>query len=142
MPVAVLSRVRRPGIASRRLRRVVAHVLRKNRVRADTAVSIVLVSDREMRRLNRKFLRKNRPTDVLAFPGGDHDFLGEVVISADRARAQAKAAGHDPTTEIAFLAAHGVLHLLGLDDRTAMDRSRMMRRQRKLLSELGIEVRG
>lgn len=143
MPVAVISRVRRPGIAPRRLRRVVAHVLRKNRASADnTQVSVVLVSDREIRRLNHRFLRKARPTDVLAFPGGDTTFLGEVIISVDRAKAQAKSAGHDLPTEIALLAAHGVLHLLGHDDRTSVGRARMMRRQQRLLSELGIEVKG
>lgn len=142
MPAIVLAKVRRPGIAPRRLRRVLAHVLRRQRAPRRAQVTVVLVSDSAIRVLNRKFLRKDRSTDVLAFPGEDRTFLGEVVISVDRARAQAKAAGHNPAAEIALLAAHGVLHLLGYDDRTAGQRARMMRRQRRLLHELGIEVRG
>ncbi len=142
MPAVVLAKVRRPGIAPRRLRRVLAHVLRRHRAPARAQVTVVLVSDRAIRVLNRRFLRKDRSTDVLAFPGGDRSFLGEVVVSVDRARAQAKAAGHDPATEIALLAAHGLLHLLGYSDRTAARRAWMMRRQRRLLHELGIEVRG
>lgn len=142
MPAIVLAKVRRPGITPRRLRRVLVHVLRRQRAPRRAQVTVVLVSDSAIRVLNRKFLRKDRSTDVLAFPGEDRTFLGEVVISVDRARAQAKAAGHNPAAEIALLAAHGVLHLLGYDDRTAGQRARMMRRQRRLLHELGIEVRG
>lgn len=142
MPAIVLAKVRRPGITPRRLRRVLVHVLRRQRAPRRAQVTVVLVSDSAIRVLNRKFLRKDRSTDVLAFPGEDRTFLGEVVISVDRARAQANAAGHNPAAEIALLAAHGVLHLLGYDDRTAGQRARMMRRQRRLLHELGIEVRG
>jgi len=142
MPAVVLAKVRRPAITPRRLHRVMAHVLRRQGAPAHAQVTLVLVSDRAIRSLNRRFLRRDRTTDVLAFPGEDRAFLGEVVISVDRARAQAKEAGHDPAAEIALLAAHGVLHLLGYDDRTAAQRARMMRRQRRLLHELGIEVRG
>jgi probable rRNA maturation factor len=142
MPAVVLAKVRRPGIAPPRLRRVLAHVLRRHHAPRRAQVTVALVSDRAIRALNRRFLRKDRSTDVLAFPGGDRLFLGEVVVSVDRARAQAKTAGHDPATEIALLAAHGLLHLLGYDDRTAARRARMMRRQRRLLHELGFEVRG
>ena len=141
MRVSVLSQVTRPGIRADRLARVVRHVLRRERAPRASEVTVALVSDAAIRTLNRRFLKRDRPTDVLAFPGG-RPFLGDVAVSVPRARAQARAAGHPVASEIALLAAHGALHLLGYDDRTGAQRARMMRRQRALLGELGIEVRG
>jgi len=137
----VISQVARPGIRAAHLRRVVAHVLRAEDVPTSASVTVVLVTDAMIRRLNRRFLDKDRPTDVLAFPG-EPPALGEVAISVQRARAQARAIGHPAAVEIALLAAHGTLHLLGYDDRAAADRARMMRRQAALLGEMGIRVRG
>jgi len=141
VPVSVLSRVARPGIRADRLARVVEHVLRREGAPVNASVTVVLVTDAATRRLNRRFLGKDRATDVLAFPG-DPPSLGDIAISVERARAQARRAGHPMAVEIALLAAHGALHLLGYDDRTRGHRADMMRRQRALLGELGIEVQG
>jgi probable rRNA maturation factor len=112
---------------------------------------VALVSDRAIRALNRVFLHHDYPTDVLAFPAGGGAgaraasagrYLGDVVISVDRARVQARTAGHPLGTEIALLAVHGVLHLLGYDDHLPRQASRMARRQQMLLAEAGIEVSG
>lgn len=138
----VVSRVARPGIGLRRLRRVVEHVLRRERAPRGAGLTVVLLSDRAVRTLNQRFLRRDRPTDVLAFPARDRAYLGDVVVSVARARVQARAAGHAVGTEVALLATHGVLHLLGYDDRTASQRARMMSRQQVLLRELHITVRG
>jgi probable rRNA maturation factor len=139
--ITVVVRVARPGITPSRLRRLLRHILRREGAPASVALTVVLTSDREIRDLNRRFLRRDRPTDVLAFPAGD-GFMGDVVVSVDRARAQARAAGHSVATEVAFLASHGVLHLLGYDDRTRRGRAAMLRRQRVLLGEVGVQVRG
>lgn len=141
MTVTILSRVRRPGITASRLRRVIRHVLRRERAPAAAQLTVLLVSDGEIRRLHRRFLRKDRVTDVLAFPAGS-GYLGDVVVSVDRARAQARTVGHSPAAEVAFLAAHGALHLLGHTDRTPPARAAMLRRQRMLLSEVGVRVVG
>lgn len=132
-------------MSTRALRAVVGHVLRRERCPAGTGVGVVLVSDAVIRRLNRRYLRRDRPTDVLAFPPappGGNRFLGEVIISADRARVQARSAGHGLQTELALLAVHGILHLLGYDDRSRRGAAVMARRQRRLVSEAGFEVRG
>ncbi|HEV8354577.1 MAG TPA: rRNA maturation RNase YbeY [bacterium] len=158
MRVLVHSRVRRPGIAARALRRIALAALRAERMPAQTEVSIILVGDASIRRLNRRFLGKDRPTDVLAFPllpGGPptrerarpasnhrHRLLGEIVISINRARQQAKAAGHAVRTEVALLAVHGVLHLAGFDDRSSAGARRMHGREREILRVLGEDVRG
>lgn len=151
MQVHVALHVRRPGITVRRLRQVAGHVLRRQRCAADTEVALALVSDAEIRRLNRRFLGLDRPTDVLAFPVGTDGpripgtgarHLGDVVISVDRARAQARAVGHPLSTEIALLVVHGLLHLLGYDDGRRADTAKMTRRQRLLAAEAGFEVAG
>ncbi|HXF83503.1 MAG TPA: rRNA maturation RNase YbeY [bacterium] len=141
MRVAVLVRTARPGIRPDRLRRVVRHVLRRAGAPQHAEITVALVTDAAIRRLNRRFLGRDRPTDVLAFPLGPRG-SGDVAISVPRARVQARQAGHPVSVELALLAAHGALHLLGHDDRRPRQREAMMRRQRALLGELGIEVRG
>lgn len=83
----------------------------------DTFV-VRFVSDREMRRLNRLYRDKDRPTDVLSFPGGtelDGCHLGDVVVSVPTARRQAEQADHSVDRELRVLILHGVLHCLGYD---------------------------
>jgi probable rRNA maturation factor len=147
--VEVVARVPVPVRWERLVRRVVRHVVRRHRRSGRVRVGVALVGDGEIRRLHRRFLGTDRATDVLAFPGDGGRpsrsgalWLGEVVISVDRARVQARRAGHPPGAEVALLAAHGVLHLLSYDDRRRPDAERMARRQRRLLRELRIEVRG
>lgn len=155
--VTVARLARRAGVSNRALRAAIGYVLRREGCPVGTEVSVALVSDAVIRRLNRRYLRRDRPTDVLAFPlaplgpnprkphgsdRGGNRHLGEVIISTDRARAQARSAGHPMRAELALLAVHGVLHLLGYDDRSRRAAAVMARRQRRLVSEAGFTVRG
>src|SRR5207249_2235881 len=108
------------------------------------SVSLVLTSDERIRTLNRDFLETDRPTDVLSFPLADPGdledrgrelFLGEIYISVDTARAQARAARRPYRREVAHLAIHGLLHLLGYDHATAAARRRMTAIESRLLRE-------
>jgi len=86
-------------------------------LRADGAdraeISVTLLSDDEIRSLNRTYLERDRPTDVLAFTL-DHDpLLGDVYVGVDRARIQADEAGVSLREELVRLAVHGTLHVLG-----------------------------
>jgi probable rRNA maturation factor len=114
-------------------------------------VSIVIVDDAEITRLNRQYLQRNRPTNVIAFPMASGDpmtlpshLLGDVVISAETAKRQAEAAGRETGEEILFLMIHGVLHLLDYDhEKNAEERRKMEAKERELLSlvsssELGV----
>ena len=139
MTVTIIARVPRPGITTSRLRRVIQHILRRERASSPAHLTVLLVSDSRIRALNRRFLGRDHSTDVLAFPAGG-GYLGDIVVSVDRARVQARAAGHPPGSEVAFLAAHGTLHLLGYDDATPRARAAMLRRQRALLGEVGVRV--
>src|SRR4051812_4758750 len=83
--------------------------------RARGAMTVAIVSDARVRALNRKFRKKDKPTDVLSFPSDEKGFLGDVVIAEGVARRQAREAGHPLATELRVLALHGLLHLLGYD---------------------------
>jgi probable rRNA maturation factor len=86
----------------------------------DCEVHVLLTGDRTIRELNRRFRDHDSATDVLSFPDGERlptgrVLLGEIVVSVDAARRQARALGHDEVHEIQELVLHGTLHLLGYD---------------------------
>lgn len=85
----------------------------------------LLTTDSEMQQLNQRFLGHDYPTDVLSFPSGGDDHLGDLAISVGRAVEQAELFGHSLETEICILMLHGLLHLLGHDHEK--DRGRMRR---------------
>jgi len=101
-------------------------------------LSIALVSDREIRALNRRWRRKDRTTDVLAFPLLEPQSLGDVVISLDTARRQAREGGWPLATELRRLLAHGILHCRGYDHERAADARRMAAAERRLLGTKGM----
>jgi probable rRNA maturation factor len=101
-------------------------------------LSIALVSDREMRALNRRWRRKDRPTDVLSFPLLEPDSLGDVVISLDTARRQAGQGGWPLATELRRLLAHGILHCRGYDHEQRAGARRMAAAERRLLGREGM----
>jgi len=106
----------------------------------------VLSGDGLLRELNRIYRGIDEPTDVLSFcqeegsplaSASDNALiLGDVVVSLDRARVQAAERGHSLEHEIAFLVAHGVLHLLGYDHETVEDESYMTKRTIHILRTL------
>lgn len=104
---------------------------------APESFSIALVSDRRIAALNRRYRGLARPTDVLSFGGGSNGYLGDVVISAQAARRQARRFRHSLEEEIKLLILHGLLHLMGYDHET--DNGRMNRRERALRHRLGLE---
>jgi probable rRNA maturation factor len=101
------------------------------------AFTCLLTGDRELRRLNRQFLKRNYATDVLAFPApGPDTFLGEMAISVDRAYQQARRHGHRVEEEIGVLMLHGLLHLLSMDHEA--DRGQMARAETRWRKKLGL----
>ena len=105
-------------------------------------LSLELVGDRRMRRLNRMYRKNDRTTDVLAFPMREsHNpcpmLLGDVVISVPTARRQAKESGRSLGDELAALLVHGVLHLCGYDhERSPREAVRMRRRETAIIKLL------
>jgi probable rRNA maturation factor len=118
-----IARVNRRDIAEF-TRKVLLALERQHRLRKPLSeVSIALVDDATMRRLNRTFRHTNKTTDVLTFPA-DSSYadprnearpLGDIVISVDQARRQAMQEKHSVATEVRYLIVHGILHALGYD---------------------------
>ena len=93
-------------------------------------VHVLLVSDRRMAALHRQFLNQSGPTDVITFTHG------EMFISAETARRQAKQFGNPFLRELELYVVHGLLHLLGFDDRNERDGRKMKAMQEKILNQL------
>jgi probable rRNA maturation factor len=140
--VEVVNRQRRRKIVAKQWREFTEKALRA--IGGDNgSATVVFVSDEAIKKLNRRFRGKSFATDVLSFPteaeafeseNGSH--LGEVVISVERAAAQAKANRLSFSSEIAQLILHGLLHLCGYDHET--DNGKMNRLELKLRRKLGI----
>ena len=137
-------------LSGRWLHRVLREVLRREPSLAglQVEVSVALVDDRTIARLNRRFRGKEGPTDVLSFPmaetpdepqpEGGCVLLGEVIISVPRALEQAARYGHSPQRELAYLAVHGCLHLLGYDHHDPASRRIMRAREEAALAACGL----
>ncbi len=103
------------------------------------AISIVLVSDEYITQLNKQFLDKNKPTDVLAFPWNEDYLWGEVYISVDRAQEQSKYYQVNFTQELARLIIHGMLHLMGYDDQQRDTKISMENREEFYLEKMNMK---
>lgn len=133
--IGIENRQRRPVVLAR-LRQTARLTLRALGV-ADHEVGLTLVGDRRIRALNGRYRGVRRRTDVLAFPlAGPAPILGEVVISVETARRQASRLGHSLAQELDLLVIHGLLHLVGYDDRDPGEARLMHARELELLSRL------
>lgn len=116
-------------------------------------IGLRLTDDAEIQTLNVQFRQQNQPTDVLSFAALEVDlpqneemladvplYLGDIVISVDTAQRQAQQQEHSLETELAWLAAHGLLHLLGWDHPDEDSLMCMLNQQVKLLKTIGITV--
>lgn len=120
-------------------------------------IDVSITNDKTIQRINREMREVDRPTDVLSFPSfdlapgelpGTEDAdpatdlvpLGDMVISLERVRAQAKEYGHSNRRELGYLVVHSVLHLLGYDHLDeGPQKARMREREEAIMAELGIE---
>lgn len=143
LDLTVITEARVPtGLDERVLVPFAAHVLASEGAIGAWTVCVVFTSDEALQRLHAQFIGLDSPTDIMTFPYGEEvgelaqrQFGGDIVISVDRAREQATDDDWNLATELRFLVAHGLLHLLGWDDHTPADRQAMLGRQRALLSE-------
>jgi probable rRNA maturation factor len=117
---------------------------------ASSELSLRLTSDREIQTLNSQYRHQDCPTDVLAFAALEDEFfhkidlneplyLGDIIISLDTACRQAISQDRSPIIELAFLASHGLLHLLGWDHPDSESLERMLAKQTNLLQLIGID---
>jgi len=138
MSVEIVSRFAGKKIRVRRLKETARRIL--GLLRQDHAeLSLALVDNREMQKLNARYRDKNEPTDVLAFPAGKAllpgmQVLGDVVISVEKAEEQARKRRKTLGQEIRTLLIHGILHLLGYDHERSRREARVMRGMEKKVS--------
>ncbi len=130
-----------PDIVSNAIEAALAHRGRSGEI------TVTLVDDEAIHEINRSYRNVDRPTDVISFPSEEGEsiaaipdgFLGDIIISVPRARAQAEEYGHSFRRELSFLAVHGTLHLLGYDHMTDEEAKEMFGLQEEILREMGIE---
>ena len=140
MSAAVANRQDRVAVSPARLARTAGRALAAvGRVAGD--VDVLVVDDPAIKRLNRIHRGVDRRTDVLAFPletpGTPSPLVGQIVISAETARRQARRVDVALATELDLLVTHGVLHLVGYDDRDPIEARLMHEREREILSTRG-----
>lgn len=101
-------------------------------------ITILLADNRKLRDLNRNFRGKDKPTNVLSFPGHEKTYAGDIAMAFGVTRDEAKVAGKSLADHAVHLAVHGVLHLAGHDHERAGDAKVMEALEVKILARLGI----
>ena len=127
-----------PGVAGDELEALAAFVLSSEGATGSWEITVALVDDARLLSLHRDFMGIDTPTDIMTFPADEsagETQGGELIISVDHAMTQAVAWGLSPGEEIAFLVAHGLLHLCGWRDDTDEQRARMLERQHVLIDQ-------
>ncbi len=100
--------------------------------------NVIIVDDAHMQEINQTFAQKDATTDVLSFPSGLDDEVGDVFISIDKATLQADELGHSLEREVGFLTVHGLLHCLGYTHETEEDLAKMTELQETILAPLNL----
>ena len=133
------------------IEQLLQHAAKEENVRDGAEVSITFVDNEKIREINRDYRGKDQPTDVISFAleemgeeeieivGADlPPVLGDIIISAPKAREQAEEYGHSFMRELGFLVVHGFLHLLGYDHETEEEEKVMFAKQEQLLQQFGL----
>ncbi|NQV89260.1 MAG: rRNA maturation RNase YbeY [Parcubacteria group bacterium] len=102
-------------------------------------ISVAFISPEEMREFNRTLRGKDCLTDVLSFELNEESLKGEVLISYDQAKRQAKEVGHSVRKEVMFLLVHGILHIFGHDHEKPAEKEKMFVLQEQILKALGVD---
>jgi probable rRNA maturation factor len=146
MSVDIVSRVRGRKLPLRRIKHTAEKIL-DFVDESESELSLAFVGNAAIAKLNKKYRRKSKATDVLSFPAesaanGGPGLLGDVVISVDKARNQAQAGGWTLAQEIDRLLIHGIVHLLGYDHERSSKDARVMRALEKKIAHAVCGKRG
>ena len=155
--VYIDAEVETPAAVEEQIRRSVLAALEEEQVDVPCIVAVCVTDDAGIHQTNLEMRGVDRPTDVLSFPmfelepeekpraewaepDTDKVPLGDMMLSLERARAQAEEFGHSPEREVCYLAVHSVLHLLGYDHLDeGPEKARMRAREEAIMAELGLE---
>ena len=140
--IRITDTYRRIEFNSARLKRMFRALCERFAVkRAD--ISVVIVGDAQIKKVNKEFLGRSYVTDVISFDLSDENSDGrvfELVINAQEARRQAKSRGHDVEAELALYVVHGFLHDVGFDDAKQREAARMHAMEDEILDEFGYGI--
>ena len=131
------------------VRRCCNAVLKLENFEGPAEISVTFTDNAGIKELNKQYRDKDIETDVLSFPMGENGvydtdmetgakILGDVVISMEKARDQAELYGHSLQREVGYLTAHSVLHLLGYDHETGLERVHMREKEEMVMEQLGL----
>jgi probable rRNA maturation factor len=135
MPVEIVQRGAGKNLPGRKIKKIALTILEL--VGEENAeLSLALIGNLEIKKLNARYRKKDYATDVLSFPVEgivlkETRLLGDVVVSVEKAAEQAKARGHSSEQELVTLLIHGVVHLIGYDHERSAREARAMRRVEK-----------
>lgn len=136
------------------IKKAIKYVLKNSNMSEDYEISVTITDNSQIREINREFREIDKETDVLSFPMLEFSEpempleeeetdeimpLGDIVISLEKAAAQATEYSHSTQREIAFLTVHSMLHLLGYDHIEEEDRLKMREREKQIMKELDLE---
>ena len=133
-----------PDVPADLVENAAAAALKQQAAPPEADLTIVLTDDEQLHELNLQWMGVDGPTDVLSFPSEEIDpesgnrYLGDILISVERAAAQAQAVGHAVEAEIQLLVVHGVLHLMGHDHADPEEKASMWKAQAEILAQLGL----
>lgn len=149
MPIIIENRQKKISVDRRSVRRAMSKIMKYLNC-SDMVISLLFVNDNDITEINRRYLNRDYPTNVLAFSLAAGEFgninpniLGDIVISVDTAYKDACESGIEFNDEMAFLMIHGVLHLLNYDHEIARPRKiqQMKKKERELFHMLkGYEI--
>lgn len=135
-----------PLVDSTLIKRSASTTLTSQEILLKTDLTISITDDSHVRQLNLQYRNIDAPTDVLAFPAEyidpdtGHKYLGDIIISFERASKQAKSSHHPVNNELQLLVVHGVLHLLGFDHDQIDKKNEMWSAQNQILKLMGANV--
>jgi len=138
--VRIASRQHEVPVPSRLMREIIRSALAEHGMIG--SLDVAVVDDREIMELNKRFLQRDTPTDVLAFPYARQKgyIEGEIVLNAQQAVREAAGRPHGKDDEMLLYVLHGLLHLLGYDDASEKDRIAMRREEKRILDAAGRRV--
>ena len=145
-------KVRLPVGIYKQIIQAVAETLKDEKFPYSAEVSVTFIDNKKIHKLNLEHRDKDKPTDVLSFPMWEKEeladgtafegyavTLGDIIISAEKAMAQAEEYGHSIERELCFLAVHSTLHLLGYDHEVSEDDEKYMNdKQEEVLARIGL----
>ena len=144
MKITIINLQSKVPISSKRVIKTVQKVLSSEGIKKTGEITVSFVNDPKIKELNLKYLGRDNPTEVIAFdvaePKRKDKIFADIVISTDTAIGNAKAFKTSPLFELYLYVIHGVLHILGYDDRTKKDKLLMRKKEADLVKKLGLST--